>query len=271
MINKKIFPRIIILILAAVLIVTSAEAYSHKIYNYFTRKAINEYQQIIRNPGEWQVLGESEKGNPIFYREFGSGKNITLIIGGIHGDEPAATSSVIELARFLGKYPNAITEKTVLVACLNPDGLLAGTRVNSRGVDINRNFPADNWSPDYIKSYNNSGKKPASEKETQLAVNIIKKYKPRLIIQMHQPFNTIYANKYVPVKISEEMSQITGLPVEEDVWYPTPGSLGSHATSGKKRIPVITYEMGSISREQDYTGVIVSIIRVINRIGDKNR
>jgi len=266
--KKNLIP---VIILAAVLPFTSAFAYSHKIYNYFTRKAIKEYRNIVRNPGGWMILGESEKGNPVFYREFGNGKNITLIIGGIHGDEPAATSSVIELARFLEKYPKAITQKAVLVACLNPDGLLAGTRVNSRGVDINRNFPADNWSPEYIKPYNNSGEKPASEKETQLAVEIIKKYKPRLLIQMHQPFNTIYANKYVPVEISEEMSQITGLPVEEDVWYPTPGSLGSHATSGKKRIPVITYEMGSISRAQDYTGVIVSIIRVINRIGDKSR
>jgi hypothetical protein len=88
---------------------------------------------------------------------------------------------------------------------------------------------------------------------------------------MHQPFNTIYANKYVPVKISGEISQITGLPVKEDVWYPTPGSLGSHAISGKKRIPVITYEMGSINREQDYTGMIVAIVRVTDRIGDNSR
>lgn len=256
-----------IIILAAILFVTSAYAYSHKKYNYFCKKAINEYRKIIRNPGSWLVLGLSEKGNPIFYREFGSGNNVTLIIGGIHGDEPAATISVIELARFLQRNPTAIYEKTVLVVSINPDGLFAVTRTNSRGVDLNRNFPADNWSPEFVKSYNNPGERPASEIETRLASELIIKYKPRLLIHMHQPFNTLYANKYVPVKLSEKMSQITGLPVKEDVWYPTPGSMGSYAVSGGKKIPVITYEMGPIDKQPDYNSVIVSLITAINSMG----
>lgn len=266
MIKKNTTP---IIIIAAILLVTSAFGYSHKKYDYYSSKAINEYKKIVRNPGSWLVLGVSEQGNPIFYREFGMGKNVTLIIGGIHGDEPAATISVIELARFLHRNPSAVYEKTVLVACINPDGLLTATRTNSRGVDLNRNFPADNWSAEFVKSYNNPGEKPASENETRLAAGIIEKYKPRLLIHMHQPFNTIYANKYVPVKLSEEMSKITGLPVKEDVWYPTPGSMGSYAISGKKRIPVITYEMGPIDRQPDYSSVIVSLVTAINSMGGK--
>lgn len=268
MIKKNTIP---IIILAAVLLVTSAYAYSHKKYSYFCSKAIKEYKKIKRNPGSWLILGLSEKGNPIFYREFGSGNNVTLIIGGIHGDEPAATVSVIELARFLQRNPSAISEKTVLVASINPDGLLSATRTNSRGVDLNRNFPADNWSAEFVKSYNNPGKKPASEIETRLASEIIEKYKPRLLIHMHQPFNTLYANKYVPVSLTAEMSKITGLPVKEDVWYPTPGSMGSYAISGKKRIPVITYEMGPIDRQPNYSSVVVSLVTAINSMGDRKK
>jgi len=266
MIKKSSAP---VFIIAFILIATSLYAYSHKRYSWINRKAIKEYRNIIKNPGAWLVLGESEKGNPVFYREFGSGSKTTVIVGGVHGDEPAATTVVIKLAQFIQRNPTVITEKAVLIACINPDGLLAAARTNSRGVDINRNFPAPNWSAEFIKSYNNPGPEPASEKETRLVIKILEKYKPQLLIQMHQPFNTIYANKFVPAELSENMSSITGLPVEEDVWYPTPGSMGSYAVSGRYRMPVITFEMGRIDREPDYNSVIVSLVTAINYTTEK--
>lgn len=261
MTGKKSAPLFIILF---ILLATSISAYSHKRYSQINRKAINEYRKIINNPGIWQVLGRTEWNNPVFYTEMGSGTKTTLIIGGVHGDEPAATIAVIKLAQFIKRNPSVLTEKTVLIACANPDGLIRGTRTNSRGVDINRNFPSPTWSAQFVKSYNNPGKEPASEKETALIISAIKKYNPRMIIHMHQPFNTIYANEFVPAELSESMSAITGLPVKEDVWYPTPGSLGSYAVSGKYRLPVITYEMGRIDVEPDYNSVIVSLVTAIN-------
>jgi len=258
-------------IITFILLATSLYAFSHQRYSQINRKAINEYRNIIKNPGSWLVLGESEKGNPVFYREFGSGSKTTVIVGGVHGDEPAATTAVIKLARFIDRNPTVITERVVLIACINPDGLISATRTNSRGVDINRNFPSPTWSSEFIKKYNNPGPEPASEKETRLVIKVLEKYNPHLLIHMHQPFNTIYANEFVPAELSGNMSLITGLPVKEDVWYPTPGSLGSYAVSGRYRMPVITYEMGRIDVEPDYNSIIVSMVTAINSAPDKKK
>ncbi len=252
------------LFITFILLATSLYAYSHERYKLINRKAIKEYRNIIKNRGGWLILGESEKGNPVFYREFGSGNKTTLIVGGIHGDEPASTTAVIKLAQLIERNPAMITEKALLIACINPDGLISGTRTNSRGVDINRNFPAHNWSPGFTKRYLNPGPEPASEKETRLLIKILEEYNPQLLIHMHQPFNTIYATKPVPEELTEKMASITGLPVKEDVWYSTPGSLGSYAVSGKFSIPEITFEMGPINVEPDYKSIIASLVTAIN-------
>src|SRR5687768_13836975 len=68
-----------------------------------------------------------------------------LLLGGVHGDEPEgvwlATSTLALLQRERAKVDWA------LVPCLNVDGFAKGTRVNGRGVDLNRNYPSRSWSP----------------------------------------------------------------------------------------------------------------------------
>src|SRR3954447_21303389 len=64
-----------------------------------------------------------------------------LVVGCIHGNEPAGLAITRALAR---AGPRAGAE-IVVVQALNPDGCVAsGTRQNARGVDLNRNFPS-NW------------------------------------------------------------------------------------------------------------------------------
>ena len=163
-----------------------------------------------------------------------------LIIGVFHGDEPQG-KFLIE------QYLNIYNKNSLLfIPCLNPDGMQNGTRTNSNGVDLNRNFPTDNWGEDTSKAGNNpadyyGGTAPASEVETKFLVEIINEYKPVLILTLHAPYKIV--NYDGPAKeIAQKISAIIGYPVEPSIGYPTPGSFGTYC-GVERNIPTITLEL----------------------------
>ena len=108
------------------------------------------------------------------------------------------------------------------------------------GVDLNRNFPAKNWQKTEVNEYF-GGTEPASEDETRFLVYVIEKYKPDLIITLHEPYAVV--NYDGPAEgIASRISQITGYKVEESIGYPTPGSFGTYCGI-ERNIPVITLEL----------------------------
>lgn len=256
--------KITLLLLILGLVPFGADAVSYKKHNAILRKAIITYRGLPSSGVRWRVLGKSNRKNRIYYREFGSGKKLTMIIGGMHGDEPCGFISAVRLARYIKKHPASIKNRVIIIPCLNPDGLIRGTRVNGRNVDLNRNFPSPTWSPEFKKDYNNPGELPASEPETILLANAIDHYRPDVIIQMHQPFNTLYPDDNTPAGLVEKMSAITGLPVSHDIGYDTPGSLGSFKSSMEYEVYGITFELGEIDREPDYASITESLIEAIN-------
>ncbi|MGS0535361.1 M14 family zinc carboxypeptidase [Pseudoalteromonas sp. SaAl2] len=70
-----------------------------------------------------------------------------------------------------------------VIPCGNPWSMINKTRVNSRGVDINRNFPA-NWELREEGSYY-SGTTPASEVETQILLDVMGSFAPHVGIDCH--------------------------------------------------------------------------------------
>ena len=106
---------------------------------------------------------------------------VILWISGIHASERYThTSTYILMKELLEKHDTNdvlgfiwrnCTLKIVPIA--NPWGLAnGGSRYNSRGVNLNRNFPCD-WVYS-AEQYTNSGESPASEAETQNIMNYIK-------------------------------------------------------------------------------------------------
>jgi protein MpaA len=110
-----------------------------------------------------------------------------LVVGCIHGDEPAGTAVVWRLARM---HPDV---DLWLVPNANPDGYVRGARQNGRGVDLNRNFPSE-WRPrGHRGDPEYSGPRPLSEPESRALVRLIERVRPRLTIWYHQPQTVVRA------------------------------------------------------------------------------
>ncbi len=202
------------------------------------------YQMIEGSPISWETDGHSVEGRPILALEEGSGEKTTIIFGGFHGDEMLGIELVHAYATYLNTVDhNLIGSRVLVIPVLNPDGLVRGTRTNAREVDINRNFPTENWTEAARASRYNPGKEAASEPETQIAIELIDRYKPDRIVSVHIPLQAV--NYDGPAKdIAEKMALHTGYPVKADIGYPTPGSFGTYA--GKELgLPVITLELPS--------------------------
>jgi protein MpaA len=166
-----------------------------------------------------------------------------LIMGAIHGNETGAATLAHAMAEELGRHPEiAGGVPVVVIPIANPDGYAAGTRVNAHHVDLNRNFPASNWSTRARKLNNFGGGSSASEAETVLLMQTIEHLKPRLIISIHS-METPCNNYDGPAQaIAEAMSRHNTYPPKSNIGYPTPGSLGTWA-GVDQQIPIVTLEL----------------------------
>jgi protein MpaA len=192
----------------------------------------------------WQTIGSSVDGRPIEAARFGSGLTRVLLIGGIHGDEPEGLPLVERLAEQLGNDPATARHATVLVIRdLNPDGTAANTRINANGVDLNRNFPASNWTAKSRGLQYHPGPRAASEPETQLLIRLLGEFQPDRILVLHSTRGEPMVNYDGPAQgLAEAMARHNSYAVSDTIGYPTPGSLGSYA--GKDlQIPIITLEL----------------------------
>jgi hypothetical protein len=84
-----------------------------------------------------EVFGEVE-GLPLLGSvRKNPGKAVVYLSSGMHGDEPAGPRALLELFRE-GFFDNRY--HWIVCPVLNPTGLAAGTRENSRGIDQNRDY-----------------------------------------------------------------------------------------------------------------------------------
>jgi murein peptide amidase A len=133
-------------------------------------------------------LGRSDGGRPIVLVRAGDpSATRVLVVGCIHGNEGAG----IAVARALEQVRAGAD--LWIVPNLNPDGVARGTRQNGRGVDLNRNWPAQwhgggkPWDVFY------AGSRPFSERETRIARNLIERIRPRVTIWFHQHMDLVWA------------------------------------------------------------------------------
>jgi protein MpaA len=190
---------------------------------------------------------------------------------GVHGDEITPIKFCFDIMYYLRELyadtknlENEFKNKIVVIAPLvNPDSFFKQhpTRINARGVDVNRNFPTRDWMKDARKYWisklhkdkrRNPGLTPATEPEVVFQINLIKRYGPDKIISVHSPLTMLDydgPNKVVTGFIDGAKAQDLLIQMSKDASdykienYPFfPGSLGNWA--GKEReIPTYTLEL----------------------------
>lgn len=189
-----------------------------------------------------EELGRSNEGRRLFFYRLGEGPETIWLLSAFHGDEPESEEVLKRFWQELLTQQERLRGKRLIVmTAVNPDGLAKGERVNARGVDLNRNFPAKNWTSDHPGTRYWGGPGPASEPETQALLELFERFRPHRIVSIHTPLHNV--NYDGPARdLAEEMAGHNGYPVEADIGYPTPGSFGTYL-GRERQIPVITLEL----------------------------
>lgn len=216
-------------------------------------RAIPQIKASTCVSAELKPWAKSVNGRHILIREFMPAQRPVarvLVVGGIHGDELTSVSIVFRWLELL-KQPTgqAARYQWRVIPVLNPDGLLAKppTRVNARGVDLNRNFPTENWTSEAARYWSVStsrdprrfpGAAARSEPESSWLHHEIENFKPDVIVSVHAPYAVLDFDG--PPTGIEPPLRFGRLQLHRLGVYP--GSLGNYGGL-KAGIPVVTLEL----------------------------
>jgi len=153
---------------------------------------------VLANGPRPTTIGFSLAGRPIEAYTFGAGEREYLIVAGIHGGYEWNTVALAnELITHINENPGVIPTDTTLyiIRNMNPDGEARAHgvdgRVNNNGVDLNRNFPADNWTEEWdrdgcwIYRPTTGGLRAGSEPETRTVMGFITSHRITALISYH--------------------------------------------------------------------------------------
>ncbi len=228
-------------------------------------KWLHYRNSVLGDPLMWTVFGDVEdEGKPSFKE-----KDITIVMCGVHGDEITPIKFCFDLIYYLREAyadPERVKKdfynKVVLIAPLvNPDSYFKDrpTRVNARGVDVNRNFPTKDWASEARQIWmskfkrdkrRNPGTKALSEPEVIFQVNLIKRYSPDKIVSVHSPLTLLdydgpslaMAGNQAKELLIQMSRDASGYKIKDYPFFP--GSLGNWA-GNERNIPTYTLELPS--------------------------
>jgi hypothetical protein len=181
----------------------------------------------------WFRIGGSVQDRSIDAIRLGSGPLHLALMGSIHGGWERNTEALVNRAyAYFAANRDQIPPLLTLyfVPTTNPDGLAAGndrdSAWNADGVDLNRNFPTPNWSPDSYGRvggrYGPSGTRigaggpePFSEPETRAIRDFVLGEQISAVLSYHSGIVSVTTRDGggdVAQPLAEKVARITGYP-----------------------------------------------------------
>ncbi len=161
---------------------------------------------------EREPLGDSFEGRPIAVTRLGrpGAARQVLVVGAIHGDEGAGRAVV---DRLLADREVPEGAELLLVRNLNPDGAARRTRLNARGVDLNRNSAWRFGQRQPTGSAFPPGPRAFSEPETRAIRALILRARPDVVVWYHQPLALVDRPEQGSDRLARRYAARTGLPL----------------------------------------------------------
>jgi hypothetical protein len=161
-------------------------------------KDLKNYLEQLKKLGiKIDQVGVSNQNREIYQMEFGTGRIKVFLWSQMHGDEPTATSALLDIFAYLQKNKDKDWVKKIAqtltiraVPMLNPDGAEMYQRRNSQGIDINRDALnlqtpearllkklRDEWSPEIgFNLHNQQSLTTAGRSNKQAAISLLVVY-----------------------------------------------------------------------------------------------
>lgn len=179
--------------------------------------------------------GSTVQNRSIPIVEFGGGEDVIVFLAAIHGNEPAGAPLLWRLAEHLEANRDLLDNRhVILLPVANPDGFAGNSRHNANGIDLNRNFPAENR-----RNTDRFGQSALTEPESRAIKALVDRLRPARIVSIHQPLECVDYDG--PARWLAEAMAAAG-PLEVTKLGSRPGSLGSYA-GVELGIPIITLEL----------------------------
>ncbi|MBV8929473.1 MAG: DUF2817 domain-containing protein [Mycobacteriaceae bacterium] len=197
-----------------------------------------------------QTIGTSAQGRALTVYQMGAGAHSVLVVGGIDGGtESNTTALVVQMLQQLPDASDLVHAGFVLLLlpAANPDGLASGTRMLADGVDANRNWPTDDWTPDtYVAGPTlipgGGGPFPWSEPETRALAAFVQRVRPSLVVSYHSAAALVMAGPAARgLGLDQLYAYVTGYATGDWVAYPVTGDFAQWTEA--QGIPTVEIEL----------------------------
>ena len=202
--------------------------------------------------GSW-IIGETIEGRPLIVEQYGIEGPVLFLMAAIHGDERSAVTYSEQIRTTLQSgLARRTGSRVVFVQAANPDGIAMGKRYNANNIDLNRNFPADNFEP------GSGGTEPLSEEESRAI---------RLAFDSSNATAAVSVHCCVPILDydgpGQSLAEAMAAAMDDEARFPVgrlgsrPGSFGSYV-GVELEMPIITLEF-ALDEEIDIQAQLPSV------------